>query len=362
MSDTTSDFIYRGHTSAELIDALQRWIRAQGPDLAATTVTGFHHPDHAGFSNVTVTLDLDVRAQPDDAPQADRVAVRLLNEHPFYEGMDLRRQFDHQIRLRDEAGLPVPEMRWFGTDDPALGPQFFAMSFVDGDIPSDIPSYHQEPWLLALTTPEREELWRDALDHLVRLHTTDWHAAGFTFDDADDDEAALVDTLVANRRAQLARLDQADHAPTIGAAIDWLDAHRPSGLGPRRLCWGDARLPNMAFQGARCVAMLDWEDLHLGWPQFDLAWFVFMDAASAAGSGCPRLEGFAAAEPTIARWTEATGLDPVALEWATVYGAAEVATGMALAFASFVAPDQVADTLAGLEASQVFEDLRSRLT
>ena len=160
MSDTTSDFIYRGHTSAELIDALQRWIRAQGPDLAATTVTGFHHPDHAGFSNVTVTLDLDVRAQPDDTPQADRVAVRLLNEHPFYEGMDLRRQFDHQIRLRDEAGLPVPEMRWFGTDDPALGPQFFAMSFVDGDIPSDIPSYHQEPWLLALTTPEREQLWQ----------------------------------------------------------------------------------------------------------------------------------------------------------------------------------------------------------
>lgn len=361
MTDSTPSFVYRGHGPDEIRAAIERWVRSQGPELAATTVIGFHHPDHAGFSNVTLTAELDERARPDQPATRDKVAIRLLNEHPMYAGMDLRRQFDDQIRLRAHTDLPVPEMRWFGVDDPVLGPQLYAMGFVEGDIPSDLPSYHTEGFLLGLSPADRESLWWDALDHVVRLHRVDWEAAGFAFDDAGDDAERLVDAMIAARRDQLGRLERADLVPSIGAALDWLDANRPLELGPRRLCWGDARLPNMVFEGSQCVAMLDWEDLHLGWPQVDLAWFVYMDAAGAIQSGCDRLAGLPEAGPTVDRWSDATGLDPVGLEWATVYGAIEMTTGVALAFSSFVGPDQVADTLTGLEASPIFADLRARI-
>jgi len=139
MTDAADELVYRGHGQAEVVEALQRWIRSQGPDLAATTVTSLWHPTHDGFSNVTVVLDLDERGTPDGPSTQEKVAVRLLNEHPLYDAMSLRRQYDDQIRLR-ACGLPVPEMRWFGTDDDVLGPELYAMAFVHGAIPATCPA------------------------------------------------------------------------------------------------------------------------------------------------------------------------------------------------------------------------------
>ena len=152
-----------------------------------------------------------------------------------------------------------------------------------------------------------------------------------------------------------------DDLTTIRTALSWLEARAPHLDGPLRLCWGDARLPNMAFVDARVSAVLDWEDLHLAWPVFDLAWFIYMDAISAIQGGLERLAGLPDAEATVARWCDGTGLDPDGLEWATVYSAVELATGFAAAFSSFVGPDQLAETLASLESGPIFTDLQQRL-
>lgn len=358
MTDAADELVYRGHGQAEVVEALQRWIRSQGPDLAATTVTSFWHPTHDGFSNVTVVLDLDERATPDGPSTQEKVAVRLLNEHPMYDAMSLRRQYDDQIRLR-ACGLPVPEMKWFGTDDDVLGPELYAMGFVHGDIPSDLPSYHAEGWLTELSPADRTTLWWDAVDHVVALHRIDPEAHGFTFDSPRDPDALITEMLDA-RQVMLDRFAGPDDLPSVRSALAWLHDNAPTPAGPLRLCWGDARLPNMAFDGPRVSAVLDWEDLHLAWPEVDLAWFLYMDAMSAVQSGVERLEGFPSADETISRWCDGTGLDAPELDWCTVYGAVELATGFAGAFSSFVPADQRADTLASLESSPIFVDLRDR--
>lgn len=350
--------MYRGHGQDEVEAALERWIRGQADDLAATTVRSLWHPTHDGFSNVTLVLGLDERPTPDVPATADKVAVRLLNEHPLYDAMSLRRQFDDQIRLR-ACGLPVPEMRWFGTDDDVLGPEFYAMAFVDGTIPSDLPSYHAEGWVTELSVPDRTALWWDAVDHVVALHRIDPDAAGFTFDSPRDPEA-LVASMLASRRQMLDRFAGPDDLPSVRAALAWLD-HAPTPAGPLRLCWGDARLPNMAFHGPKVVAVLDWEDLHLAWPELDLAWFLYMDAISAAQSGVARLDGLPDADETVSRWCDGTGLDAPELAWCSVYSAVELATGFAAAFSSFVPAEQQAETLASLEGGPIFADLRDRI-
>ena len=357
--DATTDFVYRGQDQATVTAALEAWIRRQDPALAATTVTSLWHPTHDGFSNITLVLDLDERPSAEAAAVADKVAVRLRNEHPLYDAMSLRRQFDDQIRLRS-CGLPVPEMRWFGSDDPVLGEEFYAMAFVDGVIPSDLPSYHGGGWLADLPEAEQTALWWDAVNHVVALHTIDPDAAGFSFDSPREADA-LMASMLAARHQMLDRFAGPDDLTTIRTALSWLEARAPHLDGPLRLCWGDARLPNMAFVDARVSAVLDWEDLHLAWPVFDLAWFIYMDAISAIQGGLERLAGLPDAEATVARWCDGTGLDPDGLAWATVYSAVELATGFAAAFSSFVRPDQLAETLASLESGPIFTDLQQRL-
>jgi aminoglycoside phosphotransferase (APT) family kinase protein len=355
----TDEFVYRGHGQDDVVAALQRWVDERDPSLAGATIVSLAHPTHDGFSNITLLAEID---EPGAAggDRREKVAIRLKNENASYDAMSLRHQYDDQIRLRD-AGLPVPEMRWFGTDDEVLGDEFYAMAFAEGTIPSDLPSYHSEGWVTEMTTEQRRELWWNALDRIMQLHRLDPDAGGFSFS-TPTDPAALIAAMLDERQRFVDRFAPPGSLGVVRDALRWLDEHRPAPSGPLRLCWGDARLPNMVFDGTRCVALLDWEDLHRGWPEFDLAWFIYMDRASAMQFGVERLDGLGDADETVSRWCDATGLPADELEWATVYGAVELTSGYAFAFSSFAAPDQVEDTLATIEQSAIFTDLASRIS
>ena len=68
---------------------------------------------------------------------------------------------------------------------------------------------------------------------------------------------------------------------------------------PTVLCWGDARIGNIIFDGTKPAAVLDWEMVTLGSPEMDLAWSIFLDRhhsrgpRDAAPRGLPELRGHA---------------------------------------------------------------------
>src|SRR5690606_32188017 len=94
--------------------------------------------------------------------------------------------------------------------------------------------------------------------------------------------------------------------PLIERALDWLEAHRPADE-PTVLCWGDARIGNIIFDGTRPAAVLDWEMVTLGSPEMDLAWSIFLDRHHSEGIGTARLEGFPGYDETVARYEALTG-------------------------------------------------------
>ena len=70
--------------------------------------------------------------------------------------------------------------------------------------------------------------------------------------------------------------DDGIRVPIIERGLGWLADHWPSDRGPDVLCWGDARIGNIIYQGFEPVAVLDWEMASLGPRELDVGWFVFL--------------------------------------------------------------------------------------
>src|SRR5262249_56966693 len=59
---------------------------------------------------------------------------------------DLDRQYEVIARL-DGSGVPVPRLRGLERDPGVIGSAFYVMDAVDGEVPSEVPSYHLFGWV-----------------------------------------------------------------------------------------------------------------------------------------------------------------------------------------------------------------------
>jgi aminoglycoside phosphotransferase (APT) family kinase protein len=64
--------------------------------------------------------------------------------------------------------------------------------------------------------------------------------------------------------------------PIIERSLDWLEQQWPADRGPDVLCWGDARIGNIIYQGFEPAAVLDWEMAALAPRELDVGWFIFL--------------------------------------------------------------------------------------
>jgi len=92
------------------------------------------------------------------------------------------------------------------------------------------------------------------------------------------------------------------------AALEWLKQNR---YAPERicLCWGDARIGNTLYSrpDRDVAAIMDWEMVFIGDPEFDLAWFITLDKQHSKGYRLPRLPGTPDDEEVVRRYQELTG-------------------------------------------------------
>ena len=265
----------------------------------------FRGPGATGFSNETLIVDATWTAGGE--PSSHTFVVRVA---PTGYALFPDAAFDVQHKVLTALGadgtIPVPTVRWYETDPSVMGAPFFVMDEVVGQVPPDNPPYHISGWLHDVEPAVRERIWWGAIDTMADLHQLNWRALGLSFLDAPD---AGLEQQLAYYEAFLEAVEKDEQVPVARRALDWLKANKPTTQEPLVLCWGDARVGNVMYDGdGNRLAVLDWEMVTLGSPSQDVAWAWFLDRHHSEGCDVPRLEGFPSKEATIEHYQSRSGI------------------------------------------------------
>jgi aminoglycoside phosphotransferase (APT) family kinase protein len=295
-----------------LTAALQQWLSALPALPGKPTVSGVRAPDSNGLSSTSVLFDVTWAGQGGGssgsyvarmAPEADAV--------PVFPSYDLTTQYELISRLAARCAIPLPQLRWNAPDGGPLGTPFFVMDRVDGRIPLDNPPYVLGGWLLEATPAERSRLQRASVQILATLHAMPAAVAAVPALQPPYGRDSLRHH-VEQQRAYYhwALADGGVRVPIIERSLDWLELHWPRDPGPDVLCWGDARIGNIIYQGFEPVAVLDWEMAALAPRELDVGWFIFLhrffqDIAEFLGA--PGLPGFLRRSDVERCYSELTG-------------------------------------------------------
>jgi aminoglycoside phosphotransferase (APT) family kinase protein len=273
------------------------------------TVSDLTIPEGTGMSNVTLLFDISWEEAGEKITEACVGRLQPEVERPVFPAYDLSLQYRVMDILNEQTDIPAPTMRGLELDTTVLGVPFYIMKKTEGRIPTDMPPYNMDGWMMPETTLEqREQLWNAGLDTMARIHQLDHLALGFEFMDQPElGPTPLQQQLQYWRNYHDWAMEGRQHEIGI-AALDWLHDNQPA-AEMTRLCWGDSRIGNIIFTEdcSTVAAVLDWEMAVLGNPVQDLAWYCYIDNTFAEGLGMPRLEGLPSYESTVARWQEATG-------------------------------------------------------
>lgn len=272
-------------------DASQRlgpWLSAQLPGAPAVTISDALEPAQ-GFSSRTIlfTARWDEGGKPQERPLVARiqrdVAVPML--------ADVFHQYRVMRAIAANSAVKVPNVDFAESDPAVLGAPFFLMDRIDGRVPSDFPSYHQEGWLAELSTADRTRCWWNGIEEMARLHQIDWHHFAFLADGTETapDAAFYLDVFV-GKWFDWARNGQS--FPIISEALALLKANAPLAV-QSGLVWNDARLGNTMYaaHGVEVVSLFDFEVATLGPPEVDLAHWVYLDEVFSENFGVPRIDG-----------------------------------------------------------------------
>lgn len=264
-------------------------------------------PEGTGMSNVTLLFDITWEEGHKSCRESVVARLQPEIERPVFPDYDLSLQYEVMEKVGLNSDIPVPELRGLETDKSLLGVQFYIMKHTDGRIPTDMPPYNMDGWMLHDSTPaQRAGMWRAAVDTIARYHQLDYRQLGFG-KLHQPGQTPLQQQLAYWQNYLDWAFEGAGHS--IGqTALDWLQTNQPKSE-PTVLCWGDSRLGNIIFKQSMdgIAAVLDWEMAVLGNPVQDLAWFNYLDATFAEGLGMPRLEGLPSYEETVVQWQQSSG-------------------------------------------------------
>jgi aminoglycoside phosphotransferase (APT) family kinase protein len=283
---------------------LAAWLGAKLPDAADLQVSELVGPESSGFSNDTLLFDLAY--QREGRHEREPLVVRIQpTGYQVFPEYDLGLQYRTMEALA-ATDVPVPRMRWLEEDPSVLGAPFYVMGQVRGRVPPDNPPYHAGGWMTEISPEECAAVWWGGIECIAKIHRLDYASLGFSFLDRPELGDTPLDQHLAYYQRYLEWAARGLEEPTAEAALEWLQKHKPSGE-PTVLCWGDARIGNIIFDGTTPAAVLDWEMVGLGSPTMDLAWQIFLDKHHSIGIETARLEGFPGYDETVERYQQLSG-------------------------------------------------------
>ncbi|MCF6231794.1 MAG: phosphotransferase family protein [Rhodobacteraceae bacterium] len=171
------------------------------------------------------------------------------------------REFRVQKALVD-SDVPVAGMHLLCEDEDVIGSMFYIMDYVRGRNFTD-------PTMQGVDNPTRKAVIDDMGRVLAALHEVDIDAAGL----ADYGPPGNYIERQVGRWTKQYRATETTKQPAMDALIEALGETMPKDDGQRTLVHGDYRIDNMIFEsdGAKCLAVLDWELSTIGHPYADLA-------------------------------------------------------------------------------------------
>lgn len=264
------------------------WLSARLPGSPVVTITDASEPAQ-GFSSRTILFT--ARWDAGEGAQARRLVARIQRDVAVPMLADVFHQYRVMRAIAAHSTVKVPTIDFAESDPAVLGAPFFLMDRVDGRVPPDFPSYHQQGWFAELTTAERTRAWWNGIEEMARLHRIDWRHFGFLAPQQETapDAVFYLDRFVGNWFGW-ARDGRA--FPVIAEALATLRAAAPPAV-QSGLVWNDARLGNTMYEvaGTGVAALFDFEVATLGPPEVDLAHWVYLDEVFSENFGVPRIDG-----------------------------------------------------------------------
>ncbi|MGI9601959.1 MAG: phosphotransferase family protein [Acidimicrobiales bacterium] len=306
---------------------LTRWLTGRlgtGSDVHIGDITS---PDGSGMSSETLLFDA---AWTDDTGEHQQALVARVepdaDDVPIFPTYDLELQFAVMELVGANSTVPVPVTRWYEPDPAALGAPFFVMDRVQGRVPSDIPPYLMEGWLLDATPAQQRSLQDQSVQLLAGLHGIDTTAHDTTFLESPAAGDSALARHVNNQRAYYDWTRGTRRHPIIEATFDWLDTNWPADTGADVIGWGDSRIGNVMYEpdGFAPVAVFDWEMAALAPQEMDIGWMIFMHTffqEIADALEIPGMPGFMRRADVVAIYEAASGRPVRNLEWFEVYAA-----------------------------------------
>lgn len=297
---------------------IENWLRASIPGADDLEVTDVCLPTGAGVANETLLVSTihTIGGERREAGYVVRVGAQ---EHLFL-GMDVEMHYRLYQILDRHADIPSPPLIGFEPDRSLFGEPFFVMRRVEGRVPSDNPNFYEAGWVSELSSDERHEMWRNTVATMAKLHRLD--PAQFLLLDRPELGGNGIEQEL-NHWLRYAKWCGGDQFPAVQRMTEWLQRNLPRNP-TGGLSWGDARPPNIIYQGVRCAAVLDWDMVSLAGAECDLAWWTWMDQSHSVLRGVPRPSGFGTPRETVALWEEMAGRKAENLDWHLVLNALRI--------------------------------------
>jgi aminoglycoside phosphotransferase (APT) family kinase protein len=186
---------------------------------------------------------------------------------------DVLREYRVLAALQDTA-VPIPRVYASCDDVSFIGAPFYLMQYMSGKVirhglvPSDEPSFADTP-------AKRRAVSEAMIDLLITLQSVDWRKAGLEGFGRPD---GYIERQLRRWTDQLVRTTQLTRPlPVMDKIRDWLGAHLPRNQ-VATIVHGDFKLDNVMWEvggdGARVVALFDWEMSTIGDPLADLGWML----------------------------------------------------------------------------------------
>ncbi len=292
--------------------ALKNYLSREKPEASNLKIVELDIPVATGFSNETIIFTAQWEEEGKDRTEkfVGRIEPKDGGMFPVqHSGLEESCYLQHKIMqtVAEQKAVPMPELFSFEENLEPLGRSFFAMSFVEGEIPSDNPRYTVEGFLVDSATPaERKLLIEDGLRAMAGIHSINWKEAGLGW--LDPSKTGMPTTqhqIDIWRDYSVSELNGREH-PVLYEAFKWLERNDPKDerVG---LSWGDSRIGNIIWQNYRAVAVLDWEACSLLPTEADLGWWLMFDRMSFDDMGVERMKGYPTREEMISIYETFTG-------------------------------------------------------
>lgn len=206
-----------------------------------------------GFSQITYRFDATIGDTTE--------TLVLRSDRPGGATLTLTdRDLEYQvIKFLNEAGAPVPLVRWADRDGSELGTRSLISDFVPGS------NLLQAARSGRLSSADAALVVADAA---AAIHNLDISRVPQRIKPAGDWESYIDEQIQAWRDLE-AR--QVERMPVVRYLAAWLDANRPEPM-ELTLVHGEFGIANLMVNDAGESFVIDWEFAHVGDPRMDLGW------------------------------------------------------------------------------------------